>query len=82
MYHYVTHIVRDLAVEHGLTAAELCEEWMAHAAIDSRELTDVSCEAWAIKLGIKNKSKSEKKKKKHIITNDRTIHTKNDINIL
>lgn len=48
----VYRAVRDLAYQHGLSAEELSEHWMAHAANGSRELTEESCDEWGSKLSV------------------------------
>ena len=76
--------MRDLAVEHALTAVELCEEWMAYAAIDSRVLTDASCEELAVKLAGRPKPKGDtlKKKSRAAAASERRVLTRNDIDEL
>lgn len=73
--------LRDLAVQCELTAAELCEEWVAFSTqLGSRDLTDESCDEWAAKLTISNKAKGGVAKKKTVSKRqpERTVHTKND----
>jgi DNA polymerase alpha subunit B len=68
--------LRDLAVQHGLTADELSEHWVAYAANGSRELTETSCDEWSIKLAA---SKKGGVGKKHGQLSERKVYTKNDI---
>lgn len=86
-YCYCLHLctVRDIAVENGLTAAELCNDWMAHSAQNgSCDLTDVSCDEWALKLTARNKTKRDGTRTKSVARRqpERKVHTKNDYNEL
>lgn len=77
--------VRDLALQHGLTPAELCNDWMAHSAQNgSCDLTDVSCDEWAVKLATRNKTKRDSTRTKSVARRqpERKVHTKNDYNEL
>ena len=78
------HTVRDLAVQYGLTAAELCEDWVAFSSqLGSCDLTDSSCDTWATKLAIRNKPKGDVVKKKHAKRQpERKVHTKNNFSEL
>lgn len=77
-------IVRDLAVQYELTAAELCEDWVAFSShLGSCDLTDASCDKWATKLTMRNKSKGGVAKKRHAKRQvERKVHTKNDFSEL
>lgn len=68
--------MRDLAVQHGLSAEELSESWVAHAANGSRELTETSCDEWATKLAV---GKGKGGSKKQLLLSERKVHTKNDL---
>lgn len=77
--------MRDLTVEHGLTPAELCNDWMAYSAQNgSCDLTDVSCDGWALKLATRNKAKRDGTRMKSVAKRrpERKVHTKNDYNEL
>ena len=67
--------MRDLAVQHGLTAEELSEHWVAHAANGSRELTEASCDEWATKLAV-SKGKGGVVRRSQ---DQRKLHTKQDL---
>ena len=78
--------VRDLAVENGLTANELCADWVAYAVQHgSCDLTDTSCDEWATKLAIQSKTLLGNAGKKRSVAGkqvERKVHTKSDLNEL
>lgn len=52
-------IVRELAVQHDLSVADLCGDWVAYSHQNGAcELTEVACESWAGKLATSSRHTS------------------------
>ena len=52
-------IVRELAIQHELSVADLCGDWVAYSHRNgSCQLTEVTCESWAGQLAASSRHTS------------------------
>ena len=78
-----THTVRDLAAQHGLSAGEITEDWVAYSTQHmSCDLTEASCDKWAAQLSVRSKTAGTVAKRQAVTKRRPDVLTKDDIHEL